>query len=142
MADQLDRETYDAVMSLLRADTGPPALVVYPNTEGLVPTNPAPPYIRVYFSLERPPDAAGNALKGTSTTWTARFYIHCVGANEYSTIATAMRVNRALMDVRPTVTGRTCGPIRLEASSPPHRDETTGTLVQDRTDVYRMISYG
>lgn len=138
MADTADRDHYDAVMTPLRADG---VLVVYPDAEGKVPTNPTPPYVRVYFSLERPADAGGNALTGTSKTWTARWFVHCVGLNEYSTIATAMRVNRAIQDVRPTISGRNCGPIRLEASSPPSRDEGTGTLVQDRTDVYRLQTF-
>lgn len=140
MADTLDREHYDAVMSLLRADTGPPALKVYPDAEGLVPTNPVPPYVRVYFYVERPPDDPMNSVKALSTTWTCRWLIHCVGANEYATIATAMRVNRALQDVRPTIAGRTCGRIRQEGSNPPQRDESTGVLVMDRMDTYRLIT--
>jgi hypothetical protein len=142
MADTLDREHYDAVMSLLRADVGPPALKVYPDAEGFVPTNPTPPYVRVFFYIERPADDPGNSLKGASTTWTCRWLVHCVGANEYATIATAMRVNRALQDVRPTITGRTCWPIRQDGSNPPQRDESTGVLVVDRLDTYRLKTSG
>jgi len=140
MADTLDQLHINAGLDRLRADTGPPALVVYPNAEGFVPTNPAPPYIRAYTTIERPIEAGGNSVAGLSITWTTRWYLHCVGVNEYSASAIRMRARAQLLDFRPTIAGRNCGPIRLETSNPPLRDESTGVPVMDAVDVYRLLT--
>jgi hypothetical protein len=79
-------------------------------------------------------------VAGLSTTWTTRWYLHCVGANEYAAAAVRMRARVALLDFRPTIAGRNCGPIRLEASNPPQRDDSTGVLVVDALDVYRLLT--
>jgi hypothetical protein len=140
MADTLDQLHLDAGLGLLRADTGPPPLLVYPDPEGEVPAEISPPYVRVYTSIERPADGQANALDGRSVTWTVHWYAHCVGANEYAATAVAMRVNRALLDITPVIAGRVCSMIRQEASQPTQRDESTGTAVYDRVDVYAMTS--
>lgn len=137
MADLLDQLHIDAAMDRLRADG---SLTVYPDAEGLVPLAPSPPYVRVYTAIERPADASGNDLGGSSGTWTVRWYCHCVGATEYAAAAVAMRVRSALLDVRPTVAGRACGPIRQDAGQPTTRDESTGIAVYDRVDVYRLTT--
>lgn len=142
MADLLDRLHIDAFLDRLRADVAAPALVVYPNAEGFVPTNPPPPYVRAYFTIERPIDAGGNSLAGISATWTTRAYIHSVGTNEYAATAYAMRVRVALLDFRPTIAGRVCWPIRHEAAQPVQRDEATGTPVFDKSDVYVLKTSG
>jgi hypothetical protein len=141
MADLLDQLHINAFLDRLRADTGPPALVVYPNAEGFVPINPPPPYVRVWTTIDRPIEAGGNALTGLSTTWTTRAYVHSVGLNEYSAAAIRMRVRVALLDFRPTIAGRSCGMIRHEASQPPQRDEGTGTPVFDMADTYRLLTF-
>lgn len=139
MADLLDKLHMDAGLGLLRADG---ALTVYPDAEGNTPpaTARAQQYVRVYTSIERPPDSPNNTLDGTSGTWTVRWYCHCVGPNEYAATAVAMRVRAALLDKRPTVTARSCGLIRQEAGNPPTRDETTGTPVMDAVVVYRLTT--
>lgn len=139
MADELDRLHLDAALDLLRADA---ALTVYPDAQGFTPTDPPPPYVVVYASIERPADAPGNALAGSSTTWTVRWYCHCVGDGLYAATAVAGRVRSLLLDVVPTITGRVCGPIRQEAGSPPtSRDETTGPQLHDQAVVYRCTTY-
>lgn len=135
MSDLLEQAHIDAGMNLLRADTG---LTVYPDPEGNTPLKPVPPYVRVYTSIENPDGDPGNSLAGLSSTWITRWYCHCVGANEYAAGAMAMRVRVALLDVRPVITGRSCGLIRKEASTQATRDESTGSPVHDRTDVYRL----
>jgi hypothetical protein len=51
----------------------------------------------------------------------------------------AQRVRTALLDVRPTIAGLSCGLIRLEGDPlPPQRDETTGVLVMDAIETYRL----
>lgn len=137
MTDTLERDHIDAALALLRADSG---LTVYPNAEGFVPTTLTVPYVRVYTSIERPETGVANALDGLSATWVVRWYCHCVGGTEYSAAAVAMHVRAAVLDRRPTVSGRVCGLIRQESSQPTQRDESTGVAVYDRVDVYRMAS--
>lgn len=132
MADLVDRALIDAGLTLLRADA---TLTVYPDPEGMVPPTPAPPYVRVYGAVERPP-GPHNALDGLSVHTVTRWYCHCVGATEPAAIAVGMRVRAALLDQR--VAG---GMIRQEASPPPARDETTGVPVYDAVTVYRLSTY-
>jgi hypothetical protein len=140
VADLLDRLHFDAALTLLRADAGPPALVVYPDPEGLTPTIPADQYVRVYCHIDRPPDTNSNSLAGISQTLTTRWICHCVGLNEYASLATAMRVRAALLDQRVTIAGRNPGLIRQEQSNPPAKDDSTGRTVIDTVVVYRMTS--
>jgi hypothetical protein len=139
VADLLDKLHIDAGLGLLRADTG---LTVYPDPEGNVPSPDARPnhYVRVYSYIERPKDATGNALDGLSVSWTVRWYCHCVGPNEYSAAAVAMRVDRALLNQRPAITGRAVGLVEMEAGNPPTRDETLGASVLDLTTVYKLVT--
>lgn len=139
MSDLLDKQHYDALMTPLRADAG---LTVYPDPEGAVPIIMTPPYVRVWPTIDRPADAAGNSLTQLSTTWVTRWYVHCVGANEYAALALAMRVRAAVLNLRPTIAGRSCGPIYEDAAGIPTRDDTTGLTVWDRTDVYRLMTTG
>jgi hypothetical protein len=137
MADLLDKLHIDAALDLLRADAG---LTVYPSAEGHVPAEPSPPYVRVYAYIERPPDDPANGLDGRSSAWTTRWYCHCIGANEASATAVAMRVRAALLDVRPTIAGRSCDRIVQEAANPPTRDDSTGSTVLDLVVVYRLMT--
>ncbi len=138
MADLLDDQLINAGLDLLRADTG---LRVIPDADGNLPNPlPPPPYVRAYTSIERLPDFGANSLLGTSGTAVVRWWLHCVGANETAANAVAMRASRALLDARPTVAGRECGPIRHEAAQPARRDDDLGYQVIDRVDVYRMTS--
>ena len=136
MADQLDEDLAQACLQLLAA-TGIP-LVDDERVPGSLPSR----YFRVYTATERPDDADGNALIGRSSTWTTRWYVHHVGQNDTAVRALSMQSRTALLDKRPTVTGRSCGLIRQEAVQPPRRDENAGPLVIDLIVVYRMTSTG
>jgi hypothetical protein len=137
-----EHDLLDAAPALLRLDAGPPALVVWPDADGNVPTSPdvMAGYVRWYGHTEWPKGADGNALDGASTTATTRWYIHCVAATEYSAAGLADRVRTALLDVRPTVTGRSCGLVYMEASELTNRSELAGTPTYVRTVVYAMVS--
>lgn len=139
MADLLDKLHIDAGLGLLRADA---SLTVYPDAEGNVPAPDARAdhYVRVYASIERPRQAEGNALDGLAVAWTVRWYCHCVGPNEYSAAAVAMRVNRALMNQRPTIAGRVTNLIEQESDAPPDPDNSTGVEVMDAVAVYRLMT--
>lgn len=133
MTDGLDQAFVNAGLDLLRADT---ALTVF---DGAVPNPyPAPPYVLVYTYISRPSDDPDNSADGQSRVWVARWICHCVGANATAARAVAQRVRTALLDVRPTVAGLSCGLIRWEESQPPGRDETTGSLVMDAVEIYSL----
>lgn len=126
-----------AVLALLDADNASPALVVL---DGKVPTGVAPPYVLVYVADNDPEQAESQSLTGRSERYVVRAYCHSVGSNGQAARMVADRVRAALLDVVPTVAGRSCFPIRREDGQPPQRDESTGTLVMDRVDVYRLES--
>lgn len=136
MTDQLDELLAQAGLALLAA-TGIP---VYDDER--VPPGAVSKYLRVYTATERPVDAGGNALRGLSSAWTTRWYVHHVGQTDTATRALAMQSRTALLDKRPTVTGRSCGLIRQEAVQPPRREEGAGPLTIDLVVVYRMASTG
>lgn len=136
----------DAILGLLRADAG---LTVYPvesgaagSAEGIVPQGATPPYVAVHLYLERPlgEGSGGEALNGATTRAVMRAYCHCVGATDIAARAVSQRVATRLLDARPVVTGRKVFPIRYDFGQPARNDESTGTLVSELTDVYRLES--
>lgn len=140
ITDGLDQALANSGLSLLQADVGPPALVVF---DGAVPNpTPTPPYVLVYTTITRPSDDQDNSGDGKTRVWVARWICHCVGGNATAARAVAQRVRTALLDVRPTIAGFTAsavGPIRMEGDSqPPRRDETTGVFVMDAVETYRL----
>jgi len=137
MSDLLESLHIDAGLDLLRADGG---LVVYPDANGYVPTTLADQYVRVYTHTEQTPGDGPNNLGGASATWRVWWYCHCVGQNEYAAAAIAMRVRSALLDVRPTISGRNCGLIRHDGGQPTQRDSSTGVDVYDRLVIYRLTT--
>jgi hypothetical protein len=136
VTDTLDEDLAQAGLALLEA-TGIP---VYDDTAILPATISR--YFRVYTATERPADAAGNALRGLSTTWTTRWYVHHVAQTDTGIRALQMQSRTALLDKRPAVSGRSCGLIRQDAVQPPQREERAGPMVLDLVVVYRMASTG
>jgi len=124
----------DAILGLLRAD---PDLTVY---DGHVPDGGELPYVLVYIADSDPQQANSHSLTVESTRHVTWAYCHCVGANAIAARAVAQRVRAALLDVTPTIPGRTCWPIRREEGQPAERDESTGQVVVDLVDVYRLES--
>jgi hypothetical protein len=124
-----------AVLALLNAVTSP-ALTVY---DGKVPSGIDPkttPYVLVYFASGRPDLTFDSA----TYTFQLRATCHSVGGNAQAARMVADRVATALLDVTPTVSGRSCFPIRWEEGFPPQRDESTGQTVMDQVDVYAFMS--
>jgi hypothetical protein len=139
VTDGLDQALANAGIALLQADT---SLVVF---DGAVPrptpdVSNGPGYVLVYTTVDRPSDDLGNALDGRTRVWTGRWICHCVGGNAAAARAVAQRVRTALLDVRPVVTGLATGPIRWEQSNPPLRDESTGLVVMDAVEIYRLLA--
>lgn len=137
ITDGLDVALSNVALSLLAADLGPPPLVVF---DGLVPPNTSVDagYIQVYTYLARPSEDPDNAMDGRTRVWVCRWVLHCVGGTALAARAVAQRARTALLDVRPTVAGLSCGLIRMDDSLPPVRDESTGSLVMDATDTYSL----
>jgi hypothetical protein len=126
-----------AVLALLQAVAGPPALNVH---DGGVPEGinvDASPYALVYFDSSDPEltfEAGPWRFEMTAT-------VHAVGGNAAAARMVADRVRTALLGVVPTVTNRVCFPITRELGGiPPQRDETTGRLVMDEVDQYVIRS--
>lgn len=127
----------DAVLARLRSATGTPALTVL---DGVAPAGQTPPYVLVYLHMEAPEGADSRSVTGGSSRLVVRVYCHCVGANAVAARAVSQRVRGVLLDTVLAVTGRVCWPVRHEESQPPQRDESTGVLVMDQVDVYRLES--
>lgn len=130
------KEHADAILGLLAAASGNPLKVL----DGAVPNGTVPPYVLLYFGDGDPELADSRPLEGASERFVLRVWAHCVGGNAAAARALGDRVRSALLDVAPAISGRACFPIRREEGSPPQRDESTGTLVMDRVDIYRLES--
>lgn len=126
-----------AMLALLTGAPGSPALVVY---DGVTPAGATAPYVLVYFASADPELADSRSLRADSRRHVTRAYAHCVGGNQAAARSVAKRVRTAWLDVRPTVAGRQCQPIRREEGQPAQRDESLGTPVLDLVEVYRLES--
>jgi hypothetical protein len=126
-----------AMKALLDAVVGPPELVVY---DGKVPKGVTGPYVLIYFDDSDPELADSRPLTGASQRHITRAITHSVGVTAEAARMVADMVRAAWLDVRPTVAGRTCQPIRREDGQPPQRDEETLEAVYDKVDVYRLES--
>jgi hypothetical protein len=130
----------NAVLALLDADNAPPALVVY---DGVVPDGGTAPYVLVYMYLMTPdglaaPDAVPLTFDSDVVDWW--IYCHCVGGNAAAARSVSDRVRVALLNVTPTIAGRSCFPIRWREGQPPQRSEETLQTVFDQVDVYGLRS--
>jgi hypothetical protein len=110
--------------------------------DGAVPANPTYPYAVLYCNT--------GAREATALTLISAHQVYdvqvtSVGATAASARIVATKVLTALLDVTPTVTGRTCWPIRLESSQPAREDRDitipgTATHPFYAVDVYRVAS--
>ena len=123
-----------AMIALLEADTDLKVL------DGKVPKGTVAPYVLVYFASSDPEEVESRPMTGRSERHVARAYAHCVGTTAASSRVVANRVRTAWLDVKPTITGRQCQPIRREEGVQGERDETTGALSLDLVEVYRLES--
>jgi hypothetical protein len=102
-----------ALLALLRG--GAPALTVY---DGHVPANPTFPYCVLYVGW----GGERTALTADTDQFNGRAQVTSVGANAEAARIVAQRAAARLLDVVPTVAGRSCWPITLELSQPPRED--------------------
>lgn len=126
-----------AFLDLLNAVNDAPPLVVH---DGAVPQLSPTPYVVVYFQDADPLDSPSTHLTHEARRHVADAYCHSVGDNGQAARMVADRVRGALLGVTPEIAGRACFPIRRTDGQPATRDETTGRLVMDKVDVYRLSS--
>lgn len=101
-----------------------------------VPDGTAPPYVKVYFHVHY---MDHDQLTNPSTRAVARVISHSIGSTAEAADVVAGNVREALLGITPTVSGRTCFPVRQEQSIPPDSDESTGQPAYwDQIDVYRL----
>lgn len=131
------KEHADAVLALARGPGPGTAMTVL---DGANPDNVPPPYVLVYFTDNDPEEPESRPLSGLPQRYVLRAICHLVGGNAAATRALGDKLRARLLNVVPVVAGRQCMPIRREESLPPERDESTGSLVMDRVDVYRLES--
>jgi hypothetical protein len=108
-----------------------------------VPDDAVAPYTLVYFTVVTPSgDRAADAVDLTfnSDVIDLLIYTHNVGNNAAAARGVQAKVRLALLNVRPVVAGRKCFPIRFYDDAPAIKDETTGKLIMDLADVYRLRS--
>lgn len=127
------RAHINAVMALIQADT---SIRVY---NAIVPGTPALPYAVLFAG---PPGAIPTALDGLSTWRQFRFHINCVGGDAQQVFALVERIETRLLDVTPTVAGRSTGPITktLETPQPVQRDDDVSPAVLYSTDIWEFSS--
>jgi hypothetical protein len=141
MSDLLDKLHADAFLGLLHAALDPVPISVF---DGKVP-DPVPdikanPWVLVYFDPGWPVDGAANAFDGRAVTYVLRSTCHSIGATAAACRAVTGQVRAALLNVRPTVTGRSSGLIRWTDGQPANPDESLGFLVMDKVDVYQFTT--
>lgn len=110
--------------------------------DGAVPANPDYPYAVLYVGTG---DRGPASITMASDQQTYSMQVTTVGATAASARIYAARALAALLDITPTVTGRVCWPIRLEAAQPPREDRDitipgTATHPVYAVDVYRVAS--
>lgn len=129
---------YEAVKGLLVAV--PPVATLY---EGQVPGQPAFPYWVLYMDTG---DEAVGRLCGASNQADFRFQVTSVGLTDAAVRVLAAAARARLLDVRLTVSGRTCTPIRKETTLPvrPDRDVTlpdSNLNPMYGVDTFHFVSY-
>ena len=127
-----------AILTVLRATP----LTVYPLENGepgteMVPTGAVPPYVVAWIQVRYD---LGPTIDLRSTRAIARATCHSVGLTDAAARVVAGRVRTALLDLIPTIPDRKCWPIRYDDGQPPRNDESTGRLVVDQVDIYRLES--
>ena len=138
MTSTFERDHQDAGLTLLR-NAG---LSVLPDADGFLEPKPQPPYVLVYTSVAWPRAGDANALDGLSVTCTVRWICHIITASERAAHEYAGMVREAMLDQRPTITGRNCDLIDFEsdAGDPANRSELGAEPRYDLTVVYSMMS--
>jgi len=124
-----------AVLALLRAPGAlPDPIDVF---DDAIPAGVLPPYVRIFTTLSYPDS---EDLRSTSNRAQLRIICHCAGGSATAADVVATAVRSVLLDAVPVVAGRACFPIRNESGAVMTPDETTGILIIDAIESYRLES--
>lgn len=127
----MSREHANAVLALAQAV---PNLNVY---DTQAPAKPALPYAVLRFDS----GVRGRTnILPTSTAVTMTVTCTAVGVDRGQSQGVAERVADAIVDVRPTVTGRTCSPIEHVDSRPSQMDSAVAPPLFYAVDVFRFLT--
>lgn len=127
----MSREHANAVLALAQAV---PNINVY---DTQAPAKPSLPYAVLRFDSgvrDRTAITAASNMVTTTVTCTA------VGVDRGQSQGVAERVADALIDQRPTVSGRTCSPVEHLDSRPSQMDSAVNPPLFYAVDVFRFIS--
>ena len=111
-----------------------PNVTIY---DGSVPNDPTYPYVVLYGDQGA---AEPNAYTEASTLRRFRVQTTTTAVDQAQARALAERVETALLDVRPTVAGRKCGPIRKETSQLVRRDDDVDPAVFYAVDIWLLTT--
>jgi hypothetical protein len=130
------------ILARLAAAAGSPAPVVYDNK---VPDNTTPPaqyYVMrfAFRALTASESPATTSLTFDSETYRVEVTVYSVGPDARSVRGVASRAEAQLLNWTPTVTGRSCSPLRQVESQTYEPNEALGVPVEQQVDVYRFIS--
>lgn len=120
---------------------GASALTVF---DGRVDDGAVPPYLLVRCTLQwLGPDTRPDAvnLAGTVKAATCTSRIYAVGETEAAARILFDRVTAALLNWRPTVSGRSCTPMRHEDSFETPADERTGVAYHELGAIWAFTSH-
>lgn len=134
--DQLDELHARVALDILENDNNQP---VY---EGVAPDEPATPYVLVYTQVTWPDKGDGTNFDMVTNQCVTNWITYSVGSTETSARAVANRVRQLLVNVQPTITGRSCGRIQQTGASSPDRDERIGRLVYTLEATYTLYTNG
>lgn len=112
--------------------------------DGRVDDGAVPPYLLVRCTLQwLGPDTRPDAvnLAGTVKAATCTSRIYAVGETEAAARILFDRVTAALLNWRPTVTGRSCTPMRHEDSFETPADERTGIAYHELGAIWAFTSH-
>lgn len=105
--------------------------------DAIVPNDPALPYVVV--RTDTGPRTRSSIL-ATSDRLDLTVWCTSVGATREQAQWVAEKVAGALLDVRPTVSGRQCFPIESVNSQPAQRDDAISPPLMYAVDEYRLTS--
>ena len=152
MTDFLEETHVQVAFALLAANPNIADVVDVPQAgliglyDGVSPDHPTPdpPYVLIYARVAFPRDGMSVALDSVQDTVKTTLTCHSVGLSSQAARAVHMQVRSSLLNVRPVIAGRNCGPIKDAGADEtiPTRDESTGRLVVDLVSEYDFYTTG
>jgi hypothetical protein len=103
---------------------------------------PALPWVLLYTRVAFPRDGIGTSITAVQGTITTTVTCHCAAESEAAAFAIRAQVRTSLLNVRPAISGRNCGPIKEADAQDPIPDESLGQLIEDAVVVFDFSTTG